>query len=352
MNKLVLSKSKFYFKIGIFLWISVSSFSSFSQAWINSDHKQENLMGVKKGWFVGADFGSNLYYGAISLYNNFPKTKDFNKSFGTGYSFYGGKKFKFGLAAEAQVFKGNIQGYKISPPLYERKFKGDVLSYAINVKYNLSQLFFREKQDRKFWNRLGLFATAGFGQVYYRSILYKLASNNQWYIEKATGYNTKGVDSAGIGTAGGVVTTKSKMASSFILPIGGKINFKLNKKTDIVLDICYVTIFSKSVDSWQRAWTKDDKYLYTGLGLCYNFGRGDEDEVPEDQRILRPQAKNSKAESSDASDAYTGDLTGDSPAKKGLFNKKKSKKEDKDLEVKLKLYELQLKLFEMQFLIQ
>ena len=357
MKKALLLKSKYYLKIGAFLWASVSGFSVFSQVvpansdWVNSDHKRENLMGVKQGWFVGADFGSTLYYGAISLYNRFPKLNDFSKSFGNGYSFYGGKKFKFGLAAEAQLFKGNIQGYKISPPLYERKFTGNVLGYSLNVKYNLSQLFFREKNDRKFWNRLGVFVTAGFGQVYYRSILYKLASNNQWYIEKATGYNTKGVDSAGINSAGGVVTTKATMASSFILPIGGKLNFKLNKKTDIVLDIYYATIFSRSVDSWQRTWTKDDKYLYMGLGLCYNFGRGDEDEVPQDQRLLRPHAKNSKAQSTEGSDAYKNDLPISSPEKKGLF-KKKSSKEDKDLEIKLKLYELQLKLFEMQFLTQ
>jgi hypothetical protein len=361
MNKLLLSKSRNYLKITVLLWVSFSSFSLFSQTtttptnsdWVNSDHKRENLMGFKQGWFVGADFGSTLFYGAISLYNRFPAPKDFSKSFGNGYSFYGGKKFKFGLAAEAKVFKGNILVYKISPPLYERKFTGNVLGYSLNVKYNLSQLFFREKNDRKFFNRLGIFVTAGFGQIYYRSILYKLANNNQWYIEKTTGYNTKGVDSAGINSAGGVVTAKATMASSFILPIGGKLNFKLNKKTDIVLDIYYATIFSKSVDSWQRAWTKDDKYLYMGLGLCYNFGRGDEDEVPQDQRLLRPQAKQEKTGATEGSDAYNGDMGSGSSEKKGLFKKKSSyKKEDKDLEIKLKLYELQLKLFEMQFLTQ
>jgi len=356
MNKLILLKSKHYLKIAIFLWVSISSLPLFSQEtssdWVNSDHKRENLMGLKQGWFVGGDFGSTLHYGAISLYNRFPKLNEFNKSFGNGYSLYGGKKFKFGLAAEAQVFKGNILGYKISPPLYERKFTGNVLGYSINAKYNLSQLFFREKNDRKFFNRLGVFLTAGFGQVYYRSILYKLASNNQWYIENATGYKTKGVDSAGINSAGGVVTTKAAMASAFILPIGGKLNFKLNKKTDIVLDIYYATVFSKSVDSWDRTWTKDDKYLYMGLGLCYNFGRGDEDEVPQDQRLLRPHARKSKAESSSPPDEDMSGSIGASPEKKGLFKRKTSKKEDKDLEIKLKLYELQLKLFEMQFLTQ
>jgi|GEM_PF-2574481 hypothetical protein len=358
MNKLILSKSISHLKIIVFSCVFASSFSALSQSasnsdWVNSDHKTENLMGLKQGWFVGGDFGSTLHYGAISLYNRFPKVNDFSKSFGNGYSLYGGKKFKFGLAAEAQVFKGNILGYKISPPLYERKFTGNVLGYSINAKYNLSQLFFREKNDRKFFNRLGVYLTAGFGQVYYRSILYKLASNNQWYIENATGYKTKGVDSAGINSAGGVVTTKAAMASAFILPIGGKLNFKLNKKTDIVLDIYYATVFSKSVDSWDRTWTKDDKYLYMGLGLCYNFGRGDEDEVPDSQRLLRPHERHSKAAST--TDSSNDDMTGStgSPEKKGLFKRKSSsKKEDKDLEIKLKLYELQLKLFEMQFLTQ
>jgi hypothetical protein len=350
LNKYILKKIGFF--AFVFILIHGSVFSQVipvnQDAWVNPDHKSENLMGLKKGWFVGADFGSNLFYGAVTLYNNFPKIKDFNKSFGTGYSFYGGKKFKFGLAAEAQLFKGNIQGYKISPPLYNRRFKGDVLDYSVSVKYNLSQLFFREKQDRKFFNRLGVFATIGVGQVFYRSILYKQAYNNQWYIERTTGYNAKGIDSAGTTSAGGVVTTKSKMASAIILPVGGKINFKLNKKTDLVLDIYYVTVFSKSVDSWNRTWTKDDKYLYTGVGLCYNFGRGDEDEVPQDERLLRPHSKKEKAdESSDDSDVKIPTSSG--AQRKGLFNRK-SNKEDKDLELKLKLYEIQLKLFEMQFM--
>jgi hypothetical protein len=356
MQKATKWKSKYYLQVIVFLLICFSNNSLFSQTsgtdgWVNSDHKRENLMGLKQGWFVGADFGTNLYYGAVTLYNNFPKPKDFCHSFGRGYSFYGGKKFKYGLAAEAQVFKGTIQGEKISPPLYERKFTGDLLNYSVSVKYNLSQLFFREKQDRKFFNRLGLYATVGFGQVFYRSILYKLAYNNQWYIENVTGYKATGIDLAGPNSAGGVITSKASRASSFILPVGGKVNFKLNKRTDIVLDIYYVNVFSTAMDSWVRTWTKDDRYLYTGLGLCYNFGRGDEDEVPSEQRMLRPKERKAKAES--AADIDTGLPTESSSKMNGPTKKstRKSKKEDKDLEVKMKLYELQLKLFEMQFLL-
>lgn len=346
--------------IFIFLSIIVTGFSSFSQSqtnpsdtatWVNSEHTSENLMGLKQGWFVGGDVGTTLFYGDVALYNNFPKFKDFNKSFGRGLSLYGGKKFKFGLAAEAQAFYGTLQGQKNAPPLYQRYFKGDVLNYSISVKYNLAQLFFREKQDRKFFNRLGVYATVGIGQAFFRSRLYKLASNNQWYLEKATGYSTSGIDSAGPSSAGGLVNTKAKMQSAIILPVGGKISYRLNKKTDIVLDFYYVTVFSDQVDSWSRSWSHKDKYLYTGVGLCYNFGRSSEDEIPYDQRLLRPHGKKSNPDVSSADTDMMPATTG-SISKGSSKRRSKSAKEDKDLEVKLKLYELQLKLFEMQFLIQ
>ncbi|MEO8867806.1 MAG: hypothetical protein ABI388_06325 [Bacteroidia bacterium] len=364
MKRLLHLKHAHFTKRNIFLFLLliVSSFSSFSQSktsspsdtatWVNSEHTSENLMGLKQGWFIGGDAGTTLFYGDVALYNNFPKFKDFSKSFGRGLSVYGGKKFKFGLAAEAQAFYGTLQGQKVAPPLYQRYFKGDVLNYSVSLKYNLSQLFFRNKQDRKFFNRLAVYATVGFGQAFYRSRLYKLANNNQWYLEKATGYSTSGIDSAGPHSAGGLVDTKTKMQSAFILPVGGKINYKLNKKTDIVLDFYYVTVFADNVDSWSRSWSHKDKYFYTGIGLCYNFGRGDDDELPYNQRILRPHDKKGKA----TVDINSADI--DMPATTGSISKGSSKrksknaKEDKDLEVKLKLYELQLKLFEMQFLIQ
>jgi hypothetical protein len=351
-------RRKLLFKAGIFnqkviylLIITFFSISLFSQSsWINSDHKAENKMGFKQGWFMGADFGTNLFYGAITMYNNYPKPKDFKESFGRGYSVNGGKKFKYGLAAEAQLFKGTIQGSKHSPPIYDRHFTGDVLSYSINLKYNLSQLLFREKQGRKFFDRIGVFFTAGFGQVFYRSILYKQAFNGQWYIENVTGYKATGIDLAGPNSGGGVITAKSSRASSLMVPIGGKINFRLNKKTDIVLDVYYVNVFDRSMDSWYRAWTKDDKYLYTGLGICYNFDRGDDDEVPDEERMFKPGHKKRRGSSSSSNSNDTSAPTSLNTEKKGLFQRK-SKKEDKDLEIKLKLYELQLKLFEMQYML-
>jgi hypothetical protein len=132
------------------------------------------------------------------------------------------------------------------------------------------------------------------------------------------------------------------------LPIGGKINFKLNQKTNIVLDLSYVTCFTDQVDSWSRSWSHKDRYLYTGIGLMYNFGAAKDDDIPDSDRLLRPKSKKSNT----SGDAYEKSSSSSDSGKKGGIFKKKAKKEDKDLEIKMKLYELQLKLFEMQYLVE
>lgn len=323
----------------------------------NPDHSAGNYMPIKQGWFIGADVGTTFFYGDVSLYNNFPKFKDLSKSTGTGLCVFGGKKFLFGLAAEIQLFKGTLKGEKISGNLYPRYFNADLMGYSVNAKYNLSQLLFRDKNDRSFFNRMSLFLTVGGGQTFFRSRLYKLANNNQWYLERVSGFTSSGIDSAGIGSAGGLVTDKAKTVSAIILPIGGKINFKLNQKTDLVLDVSYVTVFSDQVDAWVRTWSHKDRYLYMGLGMMYNFGAKSEADIPDSDRILRNKVgfRSNKKSNNNFDDAYDSNAGSDTDNKglfKGKSSGKKQSKADKDLEIKLKMYELQLKLFEMQYLVQ
>ena len=345
----------FYCVLTCFIFSTLVSFSQDNDIkkskYENPEHSAENLMGIKQGWFVGMDGGVTLFYGDVALYNNFPKSKDYGKSFGNAINIFWGKKFKFGLAAEAQVFKGTLKGEKQADMLYRRYFKADIMGYSVSAKYNLSQLLFRNKNDRSFFNRVSVYLTVGGGQIFFRSRLYKLALNNQWYLENVSGFSATGIDSAGIAAAGGLVADKAKTVSAIIVPIGGKINFKLNQKTNIVLDINYVTCFTDQIDSWSRNWSHKDRYLTAGLGLVYNFGSSADSDIPDSDRFLRPKEKKSGASSSD--DAYEKSPMGNdsSDKKRGLF-KKKSKKEDKDLEIKLKLYELQLKLFEMQYLVE
>ena len=72
----------------------------------------------------------------------------------------------------------------------------------------------------------------------------------------------------------------------------------------------------------------------------------DAEDVPNDQRFLKEE-KTANA----GNDASSGDVivAPSEKPKKGLFGRK-NKKADKDLELRLKMYELQLKLFEMQYL--
>jgi hypothetical protein len=325
--------------------LGATSFAQSNGDWVNPDHTSETYPGFKTGWFVGGDAGATLFYGDVALYNNFPRPSDWGKSTGSGISLYGGKKFKKGLVAEVQVWKGTLLGMKEADKLYPRYFRADLMDYSVNFKYNLSQELFREKQHRKLFNRLTVYLTAGVGQTFFRSRLYKQANNKQWYLENAEGYSTMNVDSGGVGVGGGLVTQKKAMVSAIIAPVGSKLNFKLNNKTDIVLDLRYVTVFSDKIDGWVRTWTHYDRYAYLGLGLNYNLGKKSEADVPDDQRYLFEHKKTASAEPAAGEDAPIVEK----PAKKGLFGKRKAKN-DKDLEIRLKMYELQLKLFEMQYL--
>ncbi len=344
-----------YYVLAVFIFSTLCTFGQDNDIkksnYENPEHSSENLMGIKQGWFVGMDGGVTLFYGDVALYNNFPKSKDYGKSFGNAINIFGGKKFKFGLAAEAQVFKGTLKGEKQADMLYRRYFKADIMGYSVSAKYNLSQLLFRNKNDRSFFNRVSVYLTVGGGQIFFRSRLYKLALNNQWYLENVSGFSANGIDSAGIAAAGGLVADKAKTVSAIIVPVGGKINFKLNQKTNVVLDMSYVTCFTDKIDSWSRSWSHKDRYLSVGLGLVYNFGSQSDSDIPDSDRFLRPKEKKSTSIENNDTSSDSSTEKKSSNKKQGLF-KKKSKKEDKDLEIKLKLYELQLKLFEMQYLVE
>lgn len=320
------------------LAISSFGFAQSKEEWVNPDHTSQNTMGLKDGWYAGADFGTSLFYGDVALYNYWPKFKDYKKSFGSGYSVYGGKKLIKGMIAELQFYKGTLNGEKRADKLYPRYFIADVMDYSVNFKFNLSQQIFRQAQQHKFFNRLSVYATVGGGQTFFRSRLYKQALNQQWYLEKTNGYSTTGIDSAGITSAGGLVTKKKGMESAISIPVGGKLAFKLNATTDITFDLRYVTVLSDKLDSWERSWTHYDKYMYMGIGLTYNFVKAED--MPDSQRFHVMTKDEKEAGVAPADEAKV--------SKRGLFKKKS--KSDKDAELRLKMYELMLLMFEMQYM--
>ena len=50
-------------------------------------------------------------------------------------------------------------------------------------------------------------------------------------------------------------------------------------------------VFSDQVDSWSRSWSHKDRYLYAGIGLMYNFGNQKDEDIPAEDRLLRPHSK-------------------------------------------------------------
>jgi hypothetical protein len=308
--------------------------------WVNPEHTPEKFLDFKNGWFVGLAGGPTLHYGDVALYNYWPKFKDYDQSIAGGFSLFGGKKIIYGLAAEIELSKGKLMGQKIADKLYNRYFRADYMDASLSVKYNLTQQLFRKSHYSKIVSRTSLFLTAGAGQTFFRSRLYKQAYNGQWYLEKAIGYNTTGVDSAGITSAGGLVTTKKGMVNSLMVPVGGKINYKINHRTDVTMDVRYVTVFSDEIDGWVRSWSHKDRYLFIGIGFTLNIGKKDDEDLPKDKRFIKD--KDEKAASSSDPEIPQIPLPGKSSGKKS--------KSDRELELKLKMYELQLMIFELQYL--
>lgn len=311
------------------------------EEWVNPEHTQEKFLDFKNGWFVGAGGGPTVYYGDVALYNHWPKFKDYGQSIAGGFSIFGGKKIIYGLAAEIELSKGKLMGMKIADRLYNRYFKADYMDYSVSVKYNLTQQLFRKPHYSKIISRTSLHLTAGAGQTFFRSRLYKQAHDGNWYLEKVTGFEATGIDSAGITSAGGLVTTRKSMGKALIMPIGGKINYKINHRTDVTMDVRYVTVFSDEVDGWVRSWSHKDRYLYLGFGVTLNIGKKDDEDVPREKRFIPNEEKTATAGAAD----------GDIPAIP-LPGKKSGKKTkaDRELELKLKMYEMQLMIFELQYL--
>ena len=311
------------------------------EEWVNPEHTQETFLDFSNGWFVGMGGGATIHYGDVALYNHWPKFRDYDQSIAGGFAIYGGKKIAYGLAAEIQLSKGKLMGQKIADKLYNRYFKADFMDYSVSVKYNLTQQLFRKPHYSKIISRTSLHLTAGAGQTFFRSRLYKQAYNGQWYLERVSGYDATGIDSAGITSAGGLVTTRKGMTSALIVPVGGKINYKLNHRTDVTMDIRYVTVFSDELDAWVRSWSHKDRYLYLGIGFTLNIGKKDDEDVPKEKRFIPNEESTTTA----------GAVDGDIPAIP-LPGKKSGKKTkaDRELELKLKMYEMQLMIFELQYL--
>jgi hypothetical protein len=297
---------------------------------------QGDYLDIKSGWFFGADAGTTLFYGDVTTFNVFPKFKDFNESFGSGVSIFGGKKIKWGLSGEIQLNSGKLEGIKMSIINNPFFFNTQYQSYSISAKYNISDFYSRKAGARgeggRVINRMNIYITAGIGQVFYRSRL-NYANDNR--IKDYYGYKTTSASQL----TGQQFLEKDKSLRTLIVPIGAKFQYKMNYKTEIVFDFYYVNSSSDKLDAWERSWTQNDRYMYMGAGLVLHFGKSESEDIPEKLRFK----KNSSS----------SDDVPEEENKKGVFkskSKRRSSSSDEDLNLRLKLFETQLKLFEMQHL--
>ena len=71
---------------------------------------EEDLPAFFDGFRVGGSLGLSLYYGDLAVYDIFPRPRDWNDYFRSGWRLYVAKEIKWGLGARIQFEKGSLEG--------------------------------------------------------------------------------------------------------------------------------------------------------------------------------------------------------------------------------------------------
>lgn len=315
----------------------------------DDDEEEKELPGFFNGFGFGGSFGLSLYYGDLADYDVFPKPREFNDFFRSGWRLYVMRDIKWGLGAKLTLDKGTLEGGR-QPGIHSRhvSFRSMYHGLTVSANYDLTRLFLprSEASDRRWW----LDGEIGYGYLWFRSYLY---DSNTLLVDDFYGYEAL-APSEKLTIA--ALSDRVDFARAWKMPIGATFGYQLNFKTDLTFTISQVNIFSDELDGWVRDWSARDKYGYFGFGIKYNFNRTESDIPAKKERNRGGQTANGDGTGSTGNGP--NDISVDDGFRSGRgLNLRKNKKrkngsDDELLDVRLKMFEIQLKLFEMQYLLQ
>jgi len=328
--------------ISTFMLTSIFSFArqNFIDTIAVSNEQTEsakNFGSVFDGASISVSAGMNVYFGDIAAYKVFPRPSQFGEQITGAFKASIARDIKWGLGAQLNYQTGSLTGTrKTGKNSSTLSFRNKFFDVSFQVRYLLNDALFKKNE----YNRIKLYAQAGFGAMWYRTQLYDATTLNtkdfEGYIEVD---NTKNV-------AQKTLSDKTARAKTWTIPYGLTIVYKYNYKMDIHLDFTQSSTLTDRLDAFSRSWSAKDKYNYIGLGITYNFNRTSDD---------APKKRNKKENTATYNNEQS-DSTNPEDIRKSIFsknNKKKHKKgsDDELLNIRLKLFETQLKLFEMQYLL-
>ena len=319
------------------------------------DDEEGDMGAFFNGFGVGASFGLSLYYGDLAKYDVFPKTRDFDEYFRSGWRVYAVRDIKWGLGARLQFQKGTLMGgRKIGEQSPHTSMRNRYHGIDLSVNYSLDRLLFKRSKasDRKIWFDGNL----GVGYTWFRA--YQYFTETGMVREKYFGYSVpEGTENLTVN----VLDDREKMSTTITVPLGLTMGYRLNYKTDITFTVSQVSVMSDEFDARERSWSARDKYGFFGFGLKFNFNRS-EDDYPEKKERNRNNNTTSDAGNAGAGAAGAGTpndiaVGDDFRSNRTLRLKRRNRNrnngsDDELLNVRLKMFEIQMKLFEMEYLLK
>ena len=229
---------------------------------------------ITKGWNVGVNVGSNLFYGDLRVYKYWPVIKNNNERKYAG-SFHLGKELTPFLEFQGNLLLGNLSGTKrIKEGLpFNQYFDAKIFEYSTTFKLDFASLLLGANEDRFF----SVYTYAGIGLVNFRSQRKMLGSD---IIVMSYGYD--GND-------------KIKATTETVLPVGVGFDFLLVKNLKLNIDASIRFVNTDKLDAYVNHKTGiDDMYGYTSVGLTYTFGKK---KKKEDQKVVEQSIKETIPES-------------------------------------------------------
>jgi cell division septation protein DedD len=219
---------------------------------LNAQEISKELPWYKKGWTVGANFGSNLFYGDLRVYNYWP-VGDYNNERKYAGGMFIGKKLNSFLEYRGNLLVGSLSGTKrfdLKKRPVSQYFDTRMFEYSSTLKLDISSLIAGAKDDRFF----SVYTYAGLGLVNFRSQRKSLITN-----KVIMSYGYKG-------------THKIAATTEAVIPIGGGFDFLLTKNLKLNIDASIRFVNTDKLDAYVNHKTGiDDMYGYTSIGVSYTF---------------------------------------------------------------------------------
>jgi hypothetical protein len=223
----------------------------------------KNVLDNGKGFFIGANVGLSLPDGDGSLYNVFPTTQEYTRSFKPNYNVFVQKNFTKYVGARIIFQNGNLKGSHIQPPQQTIDFKSNYWSVSATAVYKISKFLFY----KKFNDIVDVNLIAGAGMISFRSYNYIKATQS---VQDAYGFTKP--DSI---TVTNKITEykKGKALNKLVVPVGLDFSFKLNSIAALNVQYLLNMTNAEELDATIRRYSKFDRISFFGIGVTTLIGK-------------------------------------------------------------------------------